>query len=260
MKAEHKTDGPQTRDGVNWWHVTLTPGAKKQRFGGEKRIAAYLNFNVEVGQLFTMRDLREGIGTDGIAEDSEQLGRRLRNLRPDDWVIISYKDRRDLPPDTYRLDSKGTRVWLGERNKREEISARVRRLVLERDSQTCQICGIARGEEYDEYPGRLARMTIGHRVPGHRLGGASLDELQTECSMCNEPMRDELPDPESYEEVLPEVRSLGRAQLRKLYRWMAAGRRDRDRAEHVYGRVRRLGPEDQRKVAAKIFDMIGEGS
>lgn len=258
MKAEHKTDGPQTSDGTNWWHVTVTPGMKVKPFGGEKRIAAYLNFNVRVGQVFTMRDIREAIGVDEVAEDAEQLGRRLRNLRPDDWVITSYKDARELSPDSYRLDAIGTRVWLGERNQRDKPSAKVRRLVIERDDQTCQICGIARGEEYLEYPGRKARMTVGHRVPGQRLGGASVDELQTECAMCNEPIRDELPDPESYEEVLPEVRGLGTAQLRQLCKWIMAGQRERDRVERVYGRVRRLGTADRQKMAAKIFDMIGE--
>lgn len=140
---------------------------KSQKFGGEKRIAAYLKFNVPLGATFTMRDLRTAIApAKGRAEDAEQLNRRLRNLRPDGWVITSYKDDRSLPANTYRLDAAGTRVRLSERMERDAISAKVRRQVLERDSHACQVCGIAQGEEYDEYPGRSARMTIGHRVPG----------------------------------------------------------------------------------------------
>ncbi|MFE7223584.1 HNH endonuclease [Nocardioides sp. NPDC057577] len=258
MHEKYKTDGPQTLDGVNWWHVTVTPGTKKGKFGGEKRLSAYLNFNVEVGESFTMRDLRGAIGGDGIADTAEHLNRRLRELRPDDWVISSYKDDRGLPPDVYRLDAIGTRVWLGERNKRDKPSAKVRRLVFERDLSTCQVCGVARGEEYIEYPGRIARVTLGHLVPGERLGGASVDELQTECAMCNEALRDLIPNPELYEEVLPSVRSMTRKQLVELLKWIQAGKRGRTPAELAYGRIRRLGSADREKMAQKIFDMIGE--
>jgi hypothetical protein len=40
-------------NGVPWWKLTVTPGGRA-RFGGEKRLAAYLWFNVRVGGTFTM--------------------------------------------------------------------------------------------------------------------------------------------------------------------------------------------------------------
>lgn len=257
VKEEFKTDGPVTHDGEFWWQVQTTPGMN-QKYGGEKRISAYLNFNVEVGETFTMRELRDELGADGVAEDAEQLNRRLRNLRPDDWVIPSYKDDRSLAPNTYRLEAVGTRVWLGERNKRDKVSATTRRLVLERDSHTCAVCAIGAGEEYDEYPGTFARMTMGHRVPGQRLGGASVDDLQTECAMCNEPIRDQLPDPETFDEVLPEVRGLKGSDLREIRTWLQVGRRSRSKTERIYGRVRRLGVADRVRMSEEISRILGE--
>lgn len=259
VKEEYKTEGPLTLHGLPWWRPQITPGMKQRKLGGEKRIAAYLNFNVAVGEEFTMRQLREELGREDVAEGAEQLNRRLRNLRPDGWRIASYKDDRSLAAHTYRLDHIGTRVWLGERNKRDVISAKARRLVFERDNLTCAVCGIAKGDEYHEFPSRTARMTVGHRVPGERLGGASVDELQAECAMCNEPLRDEIPDPETYAEVLPEVRSLKTAELRELRAWLQSGRRSRSKVERVYGRIRRLSQTDREEMARKVSAMLADG-
>ena len=74
MSAASVAQGPWPDDslapcGTPWWQLTRTPGMRR-RFGGEKRIAAYLYFNVEVGETFTMRQLRESLGTDGVAESA----------------------------------------------------------------------------------------------------------------------------------------------------------------------------------------------
>jgi hypothetical protein len=42
---------------IAWWKLQLTPGSKRP-FGGEKRIAAYLYFNVEVGETEALNNLR----------------------------------------------------------------------------------------------------------------------------------------------------------------------------------------------------------
>lgn len=252
-------DGSLAPCGTPWWLLTVTPGSKR-RFGGEKRLAAYLNFNVEVGETFTMRQLREALGADGVAESAEQLGRRLRALRPDDWVITSYKDDRTLPPDTYRLDAVGTRVWLCERNDRDQVSGATERIVIERDGRRCVICSVGHGEEYPGQPGSVARLTVGHRVPGARRGGASPDDLQTECARHNESTRDEHPDPERYDEVWPSVRGLKGAELRQMAGWLRAGRRGRTKLEIAYDRVLRLTPAERERVLEEIERIVGDGS
>jgi hypothetical protein len=87
VRDEFKTHGPESPDGTPWWLVRTTPGTRRQPFGGVKRIAAYLNFEVEVGEHFTMRQLRQELGQDGVAETAEHFNRRLRELRPDGWQI-----------------------------------------------------------------------------------------------------------------------------------------------------------------------------
>jgi 5-methylcytosine-specific restriction endonuclease McrA len=131
--------------------------------------------------------------------------------------------------------------------------------VFERDHHTCVVCGEIAGEHYDDRPnGSTVRLTVGHRVPGERLGGASLDDLQTECARCNEPVRDLVPNPETFEEVLPAVRSLRSADLKLLQSWLAAGRRSRREVDIVFGRVRRLNQHERRRMLDRIALMLGK--
>src|SRR4051794_14160700 len=95
-----------TSDGTLWWDVRLVPGTRR-KFGAERRIAAWLAFNREEGETFTMRDLRRALGADAIPNDDEQLNRRLRALRPDGWDIPSNKDDRTLAVGVYRVNQKG---------------------------------------------------------------------------------------------------------------------------------------------------------
>lgn len=50
---------------------------------------------------------------------------------------------------------------------------------------------------------------------------------------------------------LPEVRGMGKNELKILRKWIAAGRRERSRTERVYGRIRRLGAADRQRMADK---------
>ena len=257
VKKIYATDGPEAPDGTPWWLLKITPGTRKSPYGGEKRISAYLNFNLELGEKFTMRQLREEMGTDGVAENAEHFNRRLRNLRPDRWVITSYKDDRGLAQDCYRLDAIGTRVWLGERTRRDKVSGPTQKSVMERDGRRCVICGVGAGESYPGEPDSVARMTIGHRIPGQRRGGASPDDLQTECARHNETARDLLPDPEEFDEVLPAVRALRRDELRQMRTWLVNGRRSRSKLDLAYDRVLKLRPSEQEKMIEKLSDMVG---
>jgi hypothetical protein len=232
----------------------MVPGTR-QKFGQEKRLAAWLWFTADIGDHFTMKDARAALGEDA-PESAEHLNRRLRNLRPDDWVITSYKDDRTLPADTYRLDAKGTRVWLSERNARSAVSQATRRLVFDRDGSRCQVCGVGDGEEYPGEPGTKARMTIGHRVPQERGGSDDPDNLRTECARCNEPLRHEAEDPENYDEVFAVVRRLKNEELRSLLTWLQAKQRTRSRLDEVYDRARKLSASEQERMIETLRQMI----
>jgi len=247
-------------NGLPWWKLRTKPGGKGP-FGTERRIAAYLWFNVDVGTNFTMKQLREALGGDGVPQADEHLNRRLRSLRPDGWIITSYKDEPNaIPVDEYRLDAKGLRAWLGERRQPAAISARIRREVLERDAHRCVVCGVGAGEPY---PGELAsraRLTIGHRVAAADFGAASLENLRAECSRCNEPVRDEIPV-EDYASVLEATLSLTLGERKQLATWLRCGERPRSTVDLVFDRARLLLPGERSDLVGRIdaeAGMVGE--
>lgn len=234
-------------DGVPYWKLKINPGGKGP-FGGEKRLAAYLWFNVKVGETFTMRQLREELGDDGVPEKAEHLNRRLRNLKTQGWNFRSYKDQFGQAIDEYVLEEKGNKLWLGERTKRPTISVALKRQVYERDHNRCVICGVGAGEPYPGEPGTAARLTAGHRTAEARHGAASLDNLQTECSRCNEPSRDTPPHPEVLGEVMAAVKQLGAADKAALLTWLESGYRHRNKVDLAYDRTRRLATSEKEQV------------
>lgn len=253
MKQEFPSDA-YASNGAPWWRLELAPNSRR-KFGQEKRIAAFLWYAVEVGSTFTMKDLREALET--AFEDAEQLNRRLRQLRKDDWIIYSYKDDGTLAPQEYRLSSKGLKIWLGERDRRSVVSSKTRRIVLDRDGNRCVVCGVGARESYPDEPEVIARMTIGHRIPGERLGEASVDNLRTECSRCNEPVRDLMPDPERFAEVISAVRVLSRGDKLVLREWIVSGQRSRLSVDIVYDRIRQLSPAERRRVIGRLDTFLG---
>ncbi|MFA7753901.1 HNH endonuclease [Streptomyces sp. NRRL B-2790] len=205
-----------------------------------------------------MNELRDALGPDIIGR-SEHLNRRLRTLRAAGWAIPSYKDDASLRPDEYRLQTKGARYWLDDDRqayKRFAPSARARREVIDRDGRRCVVCGIAAGESYPGEPSNKARLTIGHRVPQERLrtrGAADdINNWRTECARCNEPMRDELPDPRRYDEVLAQVRRMSRGSKGTLLLWLRQGERTRSELDRVYDLARTLTHNEQQDLAAYL--------
>jgi hypothetical protein len=231
-----------------WWRLTTTPGTGRP-FGGARRIAAYLYFNVDVNDTFTMRELREALGGEDTPEQAEHLNRRLRDLRKQGWRFRSYKDQAGQAVDTYVLEQKGNRLWLGEQTVRPSVSAAVKRQVFDRDLSRCVICGVAAGEPYPGEPGTAARLTVGHRTPGVRRGNASPDNLQTECARCNEPVRNIAPNPEVLAEVMAAVKQLGAADKATLLTWIESGRRQRNKVDFAFDRTKRLAKSEQEQVA-----------
>lgn len=234
-------------DDTPYWKLTVTPGGRG-RFGGEKRIAAYLYFNVDVGGTFTMRQIREALGEEDTPEQAEHLNRRLRNLKPQGWQFTSYKDKYGQAMDEYVLQGKGNKLWLGERTKRPTISGALKRQVLERDLNRCVICGVGAGEPYPGEPGTAAKLTAGHRTAGARHGETSLDNLQTECARCNEPVGDTPPNPEVLGEVVAVVKQLRAVDKLALLTWLESGYRHRSKVDFAYDRTRKLSTTEKVEV------------
>jgi hypothetical protein len=122
-------------------------------------LAAYLYYNLEMGDTFRLRDLRAALG-DEAPDDAEHLNRRLRSPREQGWEFTSYMDRAGQEQDVYVLKAKGKRIWLVEKNQRKQISNAVRRQVFDQDLNRCVICGVGRGEPY---PGELGRAPVERR-------------------------------------------------------------------------------------------------
>ncbi|MER7955176.1 HNH endonuclease [Streptomyces sp. NPDC096030] len=262
--SEH--DESKSPDGTPWWELSIQPGTQKKRFGQERRLAAWLWFKKNVGETFTMRELRAALGPD-IAETSEHLNRRLRELRKCDWVIPSQRDDATLARDEYRLEAKGGRLWIdSERAKYERFapSDRIRRFVMDRDGSRCKVCGAGVDEEYPGEPGKKVRLTIGHLVPQERLRSRDarddMDNWRVECSRCNETVRDEVPDPERYDEVMAGLKRLTRDEAGQLLNWMRKGERPRSKVDQAYDRARKLPQADRTALLEHLAKRIGEAS
>jgi hypothetical protein len=247
-------------DGILWWQLKVTPGMKR-RFGDERKIAAYLACHVGENGIFTMRSLRAALGEDTIPNNAEHLNRRLRNLRlRDGWDIPSAKDDGTLAHDEYQVRKIGWHPGSGvPRPRNDAPSDGTRRKVFARDKSVCQVCFTPGGEPYADMPSKVARPTLGHRIPGKRLDSkATVDELQTECARCNEAIRDELFNPVTLPEIVPTLRTLKRQDKIALLSWMQAGRRSPSRVEQLYADLRRLSHAEQQKAIQQLSRMVGD--
>ncbi|SDM42164.1 hypothetical protein SAMN05660642_02475 [Geodermatophilus siccatus] len=263
MNDEHTIDlyypsAAYAQGGVLWWELTVAPGSHSKPFGDERKLAAYLAFHVGQGGRFTMRSLRSALGAT-VPNSAEHLNRRLRQLRTrDGWILQSQRDNAALAHDEYRVEKIGWHPGCGfPRPVDDKPSDSVRRHVHERDGWMCVVCGIGARELYDDEPGKTARLTLGHRVPGARLGKeTTINDLQSECARCNEPMRDELPNPPTLEELMPGIRSMSQGDKRELLRRMELNRRPRTRVDEYYTRVRRLSESERARLMASLEDMV----
>lgn len=167
---------PTDSSGKIWW---------SGHHSGIKSIAAWLWTHKEVGEIFTLTEIRK----DYLAT-AENLSRRLRELRELGWAFAAYRSDPTLEANQYRLLSKGWHPSQAKPQGRVSPTALQRRQVFDRDNFRCVICGISAGEEYSEKTLGFARLTVGHKVPVAHGGLTTLDNLQTECSLCNEPVRD----------------------------------------------------------------------
>jgi hypothetical protein len=148
------------------------------------------------------------------ADRSDSWTRRLRELRKPRYgayVILSARDRAELAADEYwfpRQERKPSQPSVG-------ISNRLRGEVFARDAYTCQSCGVARGQRYED--GRAVTLHVGHNLAESHGGTATLGNCFTLCARCNEAESNVGPDRPIVSKTMAQVRRLAKADQREIF-------------------------------------------
>lgn len=137
--------------------------------------------------------------------------RRIRELRTEEGMqILSYKDRPDLKPDQYILDSLKRQPRFS-----HKIDKATRARILERNGMTCAMCGLAAGDPDPYNANRRITLQVDHVYPD----GPTADEnLRTLCHNCNEGRSNlVIPPAPNTLTVIRMIRRLSRADQQKIY-------------------------------------------
>lgn len=215
----------------------------------KQRVAQYLGEIIDEGETFTMNQVRYAI------PDVNQIDRRMRELRELGWRIDTYKTDPTLSPEELRVTKVGDRIWEPGAPKRsaKSINSATRREVFARDRNTCQSCGIHVGEEYSEYPGTYARMTIGHYTPKARGGDPDdTNNMRTECSRCNEASRNLTPSTVDEHLLRARIDNMARKEKATIARWLVAGKRDWNPLEVVWSQLQQLPVPVREDIARSL--------
>ncbi|MFJ2773364.1 HNH endonuclease [Streptomyces sp. NPDC087300] len=215
-------------------------------------MALWLRDEVGEGKTFKKQALRTAI------PGSEQVDRRMRDLRPAGWDIKTYRDKPSLQADELYLETIGLPVWEKEHRAAglRQISAKTRRFVFERDGHMCRRCGVAAAEEYPGEPGSRARLTLGHVNPHKSGSGVNPEDLITECARCNETVKHLTGVQMTREQVWDRVKELPVRFKKDLLLWMAADARPLSSAERAWGMYRQLPAELRDGVRRDLEDLL----
>jgi len=178
------------------------------RMGSKQLILNYFLGNL--GQVLESRDIQAASG--GAVE----WARRVRELRNEDgYQILSHKDRADLKPNQYLLETiKRTPAF------KRNISKETRAWVLERNGYTCQMCGVAAGDPDPFGSERTVRLTMGHIIDKSKGGDDTPQNLRAVCTNCNEGLQNtSLPKPDRVH-LLAQVRRATIDDQRILLDWL----------------------------------------
>ncbi|MCI0654816.1 MAG: HNH endonuclease [Methylococcaceae bacterium] len=153
---------------------------------GSKQLILEFFLN-NLGRILESKDIQQASG--GVVE----WARRVRELRNEDgYQILSHKDRANLKPNQYLLETT-ERVPSFARG----ISKETRAWVLERNGYTCQMCGVAAGDPDPLGGNRTVRLTMGHIVDKSKGGDDTPNNLRAVCTNCNEGLQNTaLPKPD----------------------------------------------------------------
>ncbi len=140
-----------------------------------------------IGIVLESKDIQKASG--GAVE----WARRVRELRNEDgYQILSHKDRANLKPNQYLMETID-RVPAFAR----DISKETRARVLERNGFTCQMCGVAASDPDPLGGNRMVRLTMGHILDKSKGGDDTPQNLRALCTNCNEGLQNTaLPKPD----------------------------------------------------------------
>jgi len=176
---------------------------------GSKQLILEFFLN-HIGQVVESRDIQTASG--GAVE----WARRVRELRNEEgYQILSHKDRADLKPNQYLLETV-KRLPAFKRN----ISKETRAWVLERNGYTCQMCGVAAGDPAPFVSGRTIRLTMGHILDKSKGGDDTPNNLRAVCTNCNEGLQNTaLPKPDRIH-LLAQVRKATIDDQEAVLKWL----------------------------------------
>ncbi len=179
-----------------------------RRKGSKQLILDY--FLENLGTILESRDIQAASG--GAVE----WARRVRELRNEEgYQILSHKDRADLKPNQYLLETtKRTPAF------KRNVSKETRAWVLERNGYTCQMCGVAAGDPDPMGSVRTVRLTMGHIIDKSKGGDDSPQNLRAICTNCNEGLQNtSLPKPDQIH-LLAQVRRATIDDQKVLLNWL----------------------------------------
>lgn len=178
------------------------------RKGSKQLILDFLLKNI--GKIVESRDIQAASG--GAVE----WARRVRELRNEEgYQILSHKDRADLKPNQYLLETTKRNPAF-----KRNISKETRAWVLERNGYTCQMCGVAAGDPDPFGSNRTVRLTMGHIIDKSKGGDDSPQNLRAVCTNCNEGLQNtSLPKPDQVH-LLAQVRRATIDDQKVLLNWL----------------------------------------
>lgn len=180
----------------------------KKGLGSKERILKYLLANI--GKVLESRDIQAASG------GASEWARRVRELRNEEgYQILSHKDRADLKPGQYLLETRARLPAF-----KRDISKETRAWVLERNGYTCQMCGVAAGDPDPLGGSRSVRLTMGHIRDKEKGGDDSPQNLRAVCTNCNEGLQNTaLPKPDQVH-LLSQVRRATIDDQRAVLKWL----------------------------------------
>lgn len=168
---------------------------------------------------FLLANIGRVVGKDEIRKASgnpSEWARRLRELRDEfGYQILSHKDRRDLKPGQYLIETDVRLPALP-----RAISKETRAFVLERNGYTCQMCGRAAGDPDPFHPGQKVRLTMGHIIDKSKGGPDTPENLRAICNNCNEGLQNISPPKPDRIELLKQVRRATIGDQLHLLEWL----------------------------------------
>jgi HNH endonuclease len=140
-----------------------------------------------IGNVLESKDIQKA------GEGAVEWARRVRELRNEDgYQILSHKDRANLKPNQYLMETI-ERIPAFARS----VSKETRAWVLERNGYTCQMCGVAAGDPDPLGGNRMVRLTMGHILDKSKGGDDTPQNLRAVCTNCNEGLQNTaLPKPD----------------------------------------------------------------